>query len=128
MAEPGDIPIDLVQFGPMGLIEKIIKVIYMCIIDREIIHKNITSITKQGTKSQCKNYRGICKTSSTGCLYGRIIKTRLVNCTVEMEEHSGFRSGRSYLDNTFTLKQVLHKGMARNLKTHLVFIDMDESL
>ena len=131
-AGPGDIPIELVKYGPTILLEETVKVMNKCMIDGDDIPEDwnigyVSSIHKKGSKTQCKNYRGISVTSSMGRLYGKILKTRLENTIVDIEEQSGFRSGRSCLDNTFTLKQVLEKRIARNMDTHLIFIDLEKA-
>ena len=60
-------------------------------------------------------------------LYGRIIKQRIEGEFKEIEEQSGFRMGRSCMDNTFTLQQILEKCAVRNLSTHLIFIDLEKA-
>lgn len=46
---------------------------------------------------------------------------------MEIEEQGGFRAGRSCNDNIFTLQQLIEKRTARNLSTHLVFIDLEKA-
>ena len=88
---------------------------------------HISSIYKKGDEKLCKNYRGISVTSSMGRLYGRILKERIENNFIEIEEQSGFRAGRSCLDNTFVLQQIIEKRKSRNLCTHLVFVDLEKA-
>jgi hypothetical protein len=61
----------------------------------------ITSIHKKGDKRKCDNYRGISVTSTFSRIYGQILAKllELEYKNVEMEEQSGFRAGRSYIDN-----------------------------
>ena len=127
---PADIPNEPVKYGPTILLEETVKVMNKCMIDSDDIPEDwnigyVSSIHKKGSKTQCKNYRGISVTCSVKSLYGEILKTRLEKTIVDIQEQSGFRSGRSCLDNTFTLKQVLEKRIARNMDTHLIFIDLE---
>ena len=45
----------------------------------------------------------------------------------DVEEQNGFRAGRSCADSLFTLKQVVEKRIARNMETHVVFIDLTKA-
>ncbi|XP_030753480.1 uncharacterized protein LOC115880423 [Sitophilus oryzae] len=62
-----------------------------------------------------------------GRLYGRILKERVEESFKEIEEQGGFRAGRSCIDNIFVLQQIIEKRRARNLDTHLVFIDLEKA-
>ena len=44
-----------------------------------------------------------------------------------MEKQSGFREGRSCIDNILTLRQVTDKRLAHNLETHLVYVDLQKA-
>jgi hypothetical protein len=72
----------------------------------------ITSIHKKGDKRKCENFRGIAVTSTFSRIYGRIL-AKLVESeykNMEMEEQSGFRAGRSCIDNIFCITQMIKKG------------------
>ena len=43
--------------------------------------------------------------------------------TLISEEQTGFRKGRSCIDNVFNLKQIMEKRKEFNLETHIVFLD-----
>ncbi|XP_060517219.1 uncharacterized protein LOC132696423 [Cylas formicarius] len=62
-------------------------------------------------------------------LYGRILRDLIEENYKEKEEEGqcGFRAGRSCTDNVFTLKQVIEKRSARNLETHLTFVDLQKA-
>jgi len=131
-AGPGDIPNELIKNGPTILFELLTELCNKCMIEQEDIPNewnlaNISSIHKKGDKRQCKNYRGISIISSVGRLYGRLIKKRIESQFNEVEDQSGFRAGRSCVDNIFVLQQVIEKRTARNLPTHLVFIDLEKA-
>ena len=83
----------------------------------------ISSIYKKGNKQDCNNYRGISVTSARGRLDGRILKNKIEGEIGNVEEQSGFRAGRSCVDNIFSLRQIIEKRTERNLETHLVFVD-----
>lgn len=85
---------------------------------------NISPIFKKGNRKDCNNYRGISVTSSLGRLYGRILKMRIEEELEESEEQSGFRPGRSCIDNIFCLKQLAEKTIAHGRELHIVFIDL----
>lgn len=129
---PGNIPIELIKHGPDILLEILAELFNAYLIRGEGIPADwnlayISSIYKKGNKKVCGNYRGISVTSSMGRLYGRILKKRIESKYEDLEEQSGFRAGRSCLDNIFTLQQIIEKRKARNQPTHLVFIDLEKA-
>jgi hypothetical protein len=62
-----------------------------------------------------------------GRLYGRLLKDRTEGNIKQAEEQSGFRAGSSCTDNIFSLKNLTEKRTARNLETHLVFVDLQKA-
>jgi Reverse transcriptase (RNA-dependent DNA polymerase) len=131
-AGPGNIPIELVKYAPDILLERLVFLYNKCLLQGENVPKEwnlayISSIYKKGDKKQCKNYRGISVTSTLGRLYGKILKERIENELTEIEEQSGFRAGRSCTDNVFTLSQITERRTARNLNTHLIFVDLEKA-
>jgi sorting nexin-29 len=65
----------------------------------------VISIHKKGTKSKCKNYRGITLLSTAYKLFTNIIKNRLNEHVEEemVEEQCGFRRGRNCTDAILTV-------------------------
>lgn len=131
-AGPGNIPIELVKYGPEVLHEILVKIFNKCMINGEDVPEDwnlayISSIFKRGSKKMCENYRGISVTSSVGRLYGRILKKRIETEFSDIEEQNGFRAGRSCMDNVFVLQQIIEKRKARSLPTHLVFVDLEKA-
>ncbi|XP_060525271.1 uncharacterized protein LOC132701406 [Cylas formicarius] len=61
-------------------------------------------------------------------LYGKMLRDLIEEDYKEKEEEEqcGFRAGRSCTDNVFTLKQIIEKRSARNLETHLTFVDLQK--
>ena len=104
---PGDIPIELIRSGDQKLLE-MITILLNKIINGEKVPEEwksavLTSIHKKGDKRKCENYRAISVTSTFSRIYGCIL-TKLVESeykTMETEEQSGFRAGRSCIDNIF---------------------------
>lgn len=129
---PGNIPMELLKHATDALLEIIVCLFNKCLINGEKVPEDwnvayISSIHKKGNRKLCKNYRGISVTSSMGRLYGKILKERIEHQILEMEEQSGFRAGRSCMDNIFVLRQVIEKRSARNWDTHLLFIDLEKA-
>jgi len=125
---PGDLPIELIKHATTRVLELFCIIFNKCLtgdsIPKEWKISHIMSIYKKGNRNECSNYRGISITSSTGKLYERVLNYRIEREAVEIEEQNGFRSGRSCVDNIFTLKQLIEKKLARNLEIHMTFIDL----
>lgn len=62
-----------------------------------------------------------------GRLYGRILKKSIENYLHDIEEQTDFCAGMSCLKKIFVLQQIIEKRKARNLTTHLVFIDLEKA-
>jgi hypothetical protein len=56
-------------------------------------------------------------------------KTHLQTITeaILLENQSGFRKGRSCIDNVFALNQIIEKRREFNLKMHIAFIDLEKA-
>ena len=125
---PGDLPIELIKHATAQA-QEIIRIIFNKCLSGEEIPRDwktsyINSIFKKGNRKECSNYRGISITSSIGKLYERVLKVRIENEAIEIEEQNGFRPGRSCIDNIFTLKQLVEKRMERGMDLHVTFIDL----
>jgi len=81
VAGPGGLQIKLIKNAPSGVYEILARILNKCLqgekIPQEWKKAHITSIYKKGDRRKCENYRGISITSSTGRLYGRILKTQM---------------------------------------------------
>jgi len=62
-------------------------------------------------------------------LYGKIIKHFLEQefSQTETEEQAGFRAGRSTVNHTFCLRQLIEKKMAVNQPLHLLYVDFEKA-
>ena len=65
----------------------------------------------KGEKTECKNYRGISLLIVVGKIYVRILVDRVRRVTGDLneDEQGGFRAGRVYVVQIFTLKQIGEK-------------------
>ena len=59
-------------------------------------------------RNECNNYRGISLLSMVGKIYAGILVDRVTRVTEGLidDEQEGFKLGRGYVDETFTLKQI----------------------
>ena len=66
---------------------------------------------KKGSKSNCRNYRGISLLSVAGKIFAQIILNRLITVSEQTlpKAQCGFRLGRSTVDMIFTLRQLQEK-------------------
>ena len=65
----------------------------------------------KGEMIKCKNYRGISLLSVVGKIYADILVDRVRSVTGGLidDEQGGFRAGRGYVDQMFTLIQIDEK-------------------
>jgi len=71
----------------------------------------VTDVCNNNNKRKCENYRGISVTSTFSRIYGRILAkfVELEYKNMEMEEKSGFRTGRSCIDINVCITQMTEK-------------------
>lgn len=85
----------------------------------------LTQYIKKEIK-ECGNYRGVTMTCCSGRLYSRILKNRIEQSAMDVEELSRFCTGRSCSD-IFTIRRITEKQLARNLSTHYIFVDLEKA-
>lgn len=130
---PGNIARELLKYGGNHLLERITNlmnmVCYQIKIPTEWKVSHIVSIFKKGNRKDPNCYRGISINSSLSRLYGKIIQNKLrANVGHKIgEDQSGFRPGRSCVDNLFTLQQLLEKQIAVDREVHIAFIDLEKA-
>ncbi len=130
---PGNIPGELLKNGTpklMRMIQSLMdKSMNIGDVPNEWKIVHITPIHKKGRKDICRNYRGIAVTNTFSKIYGRILRNRLEREYVmhEEEEQSGFRAGRSCIDNLFCLSQVMQKKWQTGRELHIVFLDIAQA-
>jgi hypothetical protein len=96
-----------------------------CSIPEDWKKAKVISLFKKGERSNVNNYRGISLLSTAYKVYAKIVNNRLrkISEVIILEDQAGFRTGRSCIDDVFTLKQIISKRAEYNLETHLAFID-----
>ena len=89
----------------------------------------ITPIYKKKDKLDCGNYRGISLLSHAGKIMALIIQKRILNKTEQIlsESQAGFRSGRSTIDQLFTIRQIVEKYMERKRGLFICYIDFEKA-
>ena len=89
----------------------------------------ILPIFKKGQRNNCDNYRGISLLNTGYKIYSRLLTKRLKEIieVILSEEQSGFRNGRSCIDNIFSLQQIIEKHREYNRETYMIFIDYEKA-
>ena len=85
----------------------------------------VIPVHKKGDRNNLDKYRGI-SLLNTGCkIYSKIIAKRLTAVVevLQLEEQSGFRKGRSYMDCISSASQKIEKRREFNIPTYIAFID-----
>jgi hypothetical protein len=95
-------------------------------IPEEMMLGYISSIHKKGDRRSCSNYRGICVINPIKKTFGTLIKHRLEEENVILEEQCGFTTGRSCIDHIFTLRQVLEKCQEKSKQIRTVYTDTEK--
>lgn len=91
----------------------------------------IVPLYKRGDQEKVENYRGISLLCSAYKLYTEIIRNRLENEMKEKEmlpeSQTGFKKGRSTLDNIFVLNHIIQREKKQGKeggKVYALFIDL----
>ena len=89
----------------------------------------IIPIHKKGSKTVCKNYRGISLLSVPGKVFGKILNDRMRIRTERklMEEQVGFRPGRGCTENVFVIRQLGEKMIERGKKLYAAFLNLEKA-
>ena len=130
---PGGIYAEMIKNGTDTLLRMMTEMINKCIERKQVPAEwkigFMSSLFKKGDRQQCNNYRGITVTPTLSRLYGRVLRDLIEEeyAENETEEQSGFRAGRSCMDNIFCLKQLIEKRLSVNQEVHLLFIDLSKA-
>ena len=84
----------------------------------------------RGNKLQCKNYRGISILCIGYKILTTVINNRLKKYTeliIGEEYQAGFRTGKSTIDQIFTVKNLLEKAWEHNVEIHQIFVDFQKA-
>ena len=88
-------------------------------------------IFKKEDRENPGNYRGITLLSVVGKVFCKILKNRFVQC-LEKEEalhegQAGFRLNRGYMDNVYTLNEIVQGILREDKKTFAFFLDIQKA-
>ena len=80
----------------------------------------------KGERTKCRNYRGISLLSVVGKMYELILVDRVHRVTGRLidDEQRSIRSGRGFMDQIFTLKQIGEKAGEKKCR---VYMDLEEA-
>ena len=107
-----------------------IKALLETIWEKEYLPKEwrtgiICPLHKKGDQMNCANYRGITLLNTTYKIFSKILYNRLLPYVEKVVENyqTGFRQGKSTIDQIFTERQILEKTTEFNIDTHHLFVD-----
>ena len=129
-----NIPSELYKNGGGLLLNKIHRLIKRVWKEEKMPRDWTTNITvpihkNRGEKLQCKNYRG----TSLLCTGHKILTTVLNNRLKKYTEHitseyqAGFRTGKSTIDQIFTVKNLLDKACEHNVEIYQIFVEFQKA-
>ncbi len=80
-------------------------------------------------REECDNYRGISLLSVQGQIHGRILNERMMKLTDKSvgDEQGGFRKGRGYVNQIFTVKMLVEKYLEKDRKLFTAFMDLEKA-
>ena len=83
----------------------------------------------KGDVHECGNSRGISLLSVVGKVYGRILINRIRDKTERAiaEVQGGFRRGRGCTDQTFIVRQICEKYVAKGKDVYFAFLDLEKA-
>ena len=83
----------------------------------------------KGDVYECGNFRGISLLSVVGKVYGRVLINRIRDKTESVieEVQGGFRRGRGCSDQTFIVRQICEKYMAKSKDVYFAFLDLEKA-
>uniref|UniRef100_A0A803TZ01 Reverse transcriptase domain-containing protein n=1 Tax=Anolis carolinensis TaxID=28377 RepID=A0A803TZ01_ANOCA len=91
----------------------------------------IVPIHKNGEKTNPKNYRPISLIDITAKIYSKYLLIKIEEWSnannILCEEQSGFRQGRSTIDNCFVLQHIIQKYNSRGMSLYTAFIDLSSA-
>ena len=89
----------------------------------------IIPVHKKGSRSVCKNYRGISLLSVPGNVLGKNLNDRMrsINEGKISEEQVRFRPGRGCVQNVFMIRQLAEKMLERGKRLYVAFLDLEKA-
>ena len=128
-----EIQVELLKAGGISLM-KWMQMVFNLVMrfgkaPRDWMRAVVIPIYKKGCRLTCSNYRGISLLSVARKWFGKVLNTRLRTSTEGnvMEEQGGFRAMRGCIDQVFTLRQVIEKGIEKRRELFMAFIDLEKA-
>jgi exonuclease III len=125
-----NISMKIIKQAPVEIVETLTKLYNHCLIGGQVPQEwkkgQITLLHKKGPKHDVKNYRPITLLQCIYKIYSNILTKRLSNISEKQILHksqSGYRKGKSILDNCRALKDILEDAKTRKKEVHLSYID-----
>lgn len=128
-----EIPAEMWKYGGESLYERMYQLVKTIWNKEEIPSKWKESIViplhKKGDKMQCNNYRGISLLPTAYKIYTRVVYWRLLQYAEEIigEYQSGFRPGRSTIDQVFVIRRLMESRWEFNRPMTIAFIDFKQA-
>ena len=90
----------------------------------------IVPVHKKGSRTQCKNYRGISLLSVPGKVYATVLDKRIRAITKGkvLEEQGAFLRKKSRINQIFTVRQLGEKVIRKNKTMRMVRVDLEKLL
>jgi len=129
-----NIPAELYKKGGGLLLNKILSLIKEIWREEKMPTDWTTNIIvpiykNRGDKLQCKNYRGISLLCTEYKILTTVINNRLKKYTENTigRYQAGFRTGKSTIDQIFTVKKLLEKDWEHNVEIHQISVDFQKA-
>ena len=89
----------------------------------------LVPLHKKGSRTSCDNYCGIALLSVPGKVFAKAILNRLKPRTEQLlwESQCGFRRGRGYTDQLFSLRMLMEKAREYHQSIYTCFIDLKKA-
>ena len=89
----------------------------------------VIPLHKKGSKLSCNNYRTLSLISHPSKILLRIIQNRLQTHAENIldQEQAGFRTGKSTIDQIFTLNQLVEKFLEMDRQIYHIFVDFEKA-
>ena len=80
----------------------------------------------KGERNECSSYRGISVLSVVGKIHAGILVDMVLIATEGLTD-GGFRAGKGYVDQIFTLKQIREKAPEKKCRVYMGFMDLEKA-
>ena len=113
----------------MKLLTNVLNDIYRTeVVPRAWLYDHITPHYKgKGSKEELKNHRGITVSSNIEQTFERVINQRVQGVLPFTETQAECRSGRSTIDQLFTLKSAMKQAKGDGRQLYIAFLDIQKA-